>query len=94
MSSDQLIAAVETVKSNLSKSSARPPGKPDVSQLLKRCDGARYLRTAVSQALSAANVAKIKTDVDALMKQFLIRARSGAAECDTSPLSERGPRSF
>lgn len=72
MSSDQLIAAVETVKSNLSK--VNPPGKGDgkvdVSQLLNAATQLVTYGQAVSQALSAANVAKIKTDVDALMKQF------------------------
>jgi hypothetical protein len=70
MSSDQLIAAVETVKSNLSKVNQPGPGKPDVSQLLNASTELMTYGQAVSQALSAANVAKIKADVDALMKQF------------------------
>jgi hypothetical protein len=70
MSSDQLIAAVETVKSNLSKINQPGPGKADVSQLLNAATQLVTYGQAVSQALSAANAAKIKADVDVLMKQF------------------------
>jgi hypothetical protein len=68
MSSDQLIASVEAVKSNLSK--VNQQGKVDVSQLLNAAAQLVAYGQAVNQALSAANAAKIKTDVDALMKQF------------------------
>jgi hypothetical protein len=68
LSSDQLIAAVETLKSNLSKLNQQ--GKVDISQLQNAATQLVAYGQAVSQALSAANVAKIKTDVDAVMKQF------------------------
>ena len=80
LSSDQLIAAIETVKGNLSKvgpqgnqqgnQQANQQAKVDVSQLQNASTQLIAYGQAVSQALSAANVAKIKTDVDALMKQF------------------------
>jgi hypothetical protein len=68
MSSDQLIASVEAMKSNLSK--VNQQGKVDVSQLLNAANQLVTFGQAVNQTLSAANAAKIKTDVDALMKQF------------------------
>jgi hypothetical protein len=80
MSSDQLISSVETVKSNLSKVNPQgnqqgnqqgsQQGKVDLSQLQNAATQLVTYGQAVSQALSAANVAKIKADVDVLMKQF------------------------
>jgi hypothetical protein len=68
MSSDQLIAAVETVKGNLSK--VNQQGKVDVSQLLNATTQLVAYGQAVNQASGTANAAKMKGDVEVLMKQF------------------------
>lgn len=67
-SSDQLAKAVQIIQTNISK--IDQPGTPDIGQLVSAATQLITYGQAVTQALSAANIAKVKTDVQALMKQF------------------------
>ncbi len=67
-SSDQLKNAVKIIQDNIAK--VDEPGKVNIGQLMSAATQLFTYGQAVSQALSSANIAKVKTDVDALMKQF------------------------
>jgi hypothetical protein len=67
-SSDQLKNAVKTIRDNIAK--LDQPANVDINQLMSAATQLFTYGQAVSTALSTANIAKVKTDVEALMKQF------------------------
>jgi hypothetical protein len=67
-SSDQLKKAVKIIKDNIDK--VDQPANVDINQLMSAATQLFTYGQAVSTALSSANIAKVKADVDALMKQF------------------------
>jgi hypothetical protein len=67
-SSDQLAAAVQTIKNNLDK--LDQPDNVDVKDLWTAAAQLVAYGQAVSQALSPDNIAKVKTSVDNVVKLF------------------------
>lgn len=67
-SSDQVTKAAQVIHDNMDK--IDQPAKMNISQLVSAATQLITYGQAVSQALSAANIAKVKTDVETLMKQF------------------------
>jgi hypothetical protein len=67
-SSDQLTAAVQTIKNNLDK--LDQPESVDVKDLWTAAAQLVAYGQAVSQALSPDNIAKVKTGVDNVVKLF------------------------
>ncbi len=65
---DQLKNAVKTIQDNIAK--VDQPASVDINQLMSAATQLFTYGQAVSAALSTANIAKVKADVDALMKQF------------------------
>jgi hypothetical protein len=66
--SDQLAKAVQIIQKNIAK--IDQSGTPDISQLVSAATQLITYGQAVTQALSAANITKVKTDVQNIMKQF------------------------